>query len=77
MAMNLQSTQMLVPGTGMLPDRNGRYPPVEVGGGNKYTGDWHRGSMHGKGEYEFADGRRWGMMINLFQHTTKSYINAP
>ena len=58
MAMNLQSTQMLVPGTGMLPDRNGRYPPVEVGGGNKYTGDWHRGSMHGKGEYEFADGRR-------------------
>ena len=59
MAMNLQSTQMLVPGTGMLPDRNGRYPPVEVGGGNKYTGDWHRGSMHGKGEYEFADGRRY------------------
>jgi hypothetical protein len=56
--MNLQSTQMLVPGTGMLPDRNGRYPPVEVGRGNKYTGDWHRGSMHGKGEYEFADGRR-------------------
>ena len=51
-------TQMLVPDTGMLPDRNGRYHLVEIGGGNKYTGDWRRGSMHGKGEYEFADGRR-------------------
>ena len=44
----------------LLPDRNGRHPMVEIGGGNRYTGDWCRGSMHGKGEYEFADGRRSG-----------------
>ena len=52
---------MLEPGTAMLPDRNGRYgKPVEIGGGNRYTGSWSRGSMHGEGEYEFADGRRSG-----------------
>jgi len=54
-----QATRMLEPGIAMLPDRNGRHgKPVDIGGGNRYTGDWSRGSMHGKGEYEFVDGRR-------------------